>query len=173
MGGFRRRGSADSRADRTLDVPAGQYQVVVAASRDEGSLRSVTLNGRVEKGRLVEIPSGDSSLLLTMVAGRAQVHGVATVAGAPTVGAMVLLVPATFGDPSSLTLLQRDQTNTDGSFDLQGIIPGEYILAVIDRGWSVNFHDPATLERYLLHGTPPLLLKPGDDLRQDAVVQQP
>ena len=67
---------------------------------------------------------------------------------------MVLLVPATLGTASDLTAIQRDETNTDGTFLLSGVTPGQYILVAIDRGWNVDWRNPATLGQYLLHGTP-------------------
>jgi hypothetical protein len=67
---------------------------------------------------------------------------------------MVLLVPASLGDPASITILRRDQTNTDGSFDLADILPGQYILLAIDHGWQINWSDPSTLRGYLMRGVP-------------------
>ena len=69
-------------------------------------------------------------------------------------GSMVMLVPATLGDPQSVTVTRRDQSNTDGSFILNDVIPGRYILIAIDRGWRMNWSDASTLSRYLLHGVP-------------------
>ena len=77
--------------------------------------------------------------------------------GKPSVGAMVLLVPATLGNPDGLNIIRRDQTNTDGSFDLNDVLPGQYILVAIDRGWQVNWKDPSTLRSYILRGVPVVL----------------
>ncbi len=62
-------------------------------------------------------------------------------------------------------MLRQDQTNTDGSFDLANIIPGQYILVGIDHGWQINWGDPSTLRRYLMEGVPV-------DLKSSAVVKQ-
>jgi hypothetical protein len=72
----------------------------------------------------------------------------------PSQGAMLLLVPSTFGQPHSHTAIRLQQTNTDGSFAFDHLAPGKYILLAIDHGWSVAWRTPATLNPYLLHGTP-------------------
>jgi hypothetical protein len=78
---------------------------------------------------------------------------------------MVLLIPAGLDDPGSFTTVARDQTNTDGSFELQNVVPGQYILIAIDRGWNVNWNDRSTLRNYLTQGVPL-------DLRSNASVKQ-
>jgi hypothetical protein len=85
---------------------------------------------------------------------------------------MVMLVPATFGQAGSIDILRRDQTNTDGSFSIAGVLPGQYILFAIDRGWDVNWRDPATLQRYLMGGVP-LVLNAGATAKQDIDAQAP
>lgn len=83
-----------------------------------------------------------------------------------------MLVPASFGQPGSITMLRRDQTNTDGGFLIENVIPGDYILLAIDHGWTVNWRDPATLARFLAHGIP-LALQSGASPKQDLTVQSP
>jgi hypothetical protein len=90
----------------------------------------------------------------------------------PSIGAMVLLVPAGLDDPGSFTLAARDQTNTDGSFELPNVIPGQYILIAIDHGWNVNWSDPSTLRGYLTQGVP-LDIKPGATVKQSIDGQAP
>ena len=82
------------------------------------------------------VGAGESTLTVHVASGRANLSGIATLEGKPSVGAMVLLVPITIEDPNSITMLRQDQTNTDGSFDLENIIPGQYILS--DRPWVAD-----------------------------------
>jgi len=169
---FRHRQPEDASSGRMLQVPEGRYQVVLSGSVQDIFLRSVTVNGTVSPGRLITVHRADNTLLLRLASGRASVRGVATLNGIDSPGAMVLLVPTSFGDPSSVPLVRRDQTDTDGSFDLADVIPGQYILVAIDHGWNINWHDPSTLELYLLHGVP-LTLDANDTIHQDAVAQLP
>jgi hypothetical protein len=85
---------------------------------------------------------------------------------------MVLLVPITIEDPNSITFLRQDQTNTDGSFGLESVLPGQYILVAIDHGWQINWGDPATLRRYLMQGVP-VELKSSAIVKQNIVAQAP
>ena len=69
-------------------------------------------------------------------------------------------------------MIRRDQSDSDGSFALPRVIPGPYILVALENGWGVNWRDPATLQRYLLHG---VALSPGGGatVRQTVEVQSP
>jgi hypothetical protein len=159
-----RRDQRDPSADRILEVPPGRYEVVLQG-RPNIFLTGLTAKGAETVGRYVTVGAGDSTLTVHVATGRASLSGVATLEGKPSVGAMVLLVPITIEDRNSITVLRMDQTNTDGSFDVANIIPGQYILVAIDHGWQINWGDPATLRRYLMQGAPV-------DLKSSAIVKQ-
>ncbi len=155
----------------TMQVPPGRYEIALTG-RGNTYLTEVTGKGAQITGRFLTVPAGDVSLTLHTASGHATVTGIATMNGKPIVGAMLLLVPAGLGDPKSFTSLVRDQTNTDGSFDLNNVVPGPYILIAIDRGWELRWSDPATLEHYLTQGVP-LALKAGDNIWQEITAQTP
>jgi hypothetical protein len=159
-----RRDGRDPEADRVLEVPPGRYEVVLQG-RQNIFLTGLAAKGAETAGRYVTVGAGDSTLTVHVASGRASVSGVATMDGKPVVGAMVLLVPITIEDRNSITMLRQDQTNTDGSYDLANIIPGQYILVAIDHGWQINWGDPSTLRRYLMLGAPV-------DLKSSAIVKQ-
>ena len=158
-------------ADRTIQALPGSYEVVLR-SRQDIYLTGITIASAEVKGRIVKVHAGDSVMTLHVSSGRATVSGVATLAGKPATGAMVLLVPASLGDPNGLTIMRRDQTNTDGSFELSDVIPGQYILTAIDHGWQVNWSDPATLRGYLLRGVP-VDVTPSATMKQKIEAQSP
>ena len=124
------------------------------------------------RGRHITIPAGDSTLTLHLATGLASLTGNVTMHDKPTVGATVLLVPASLGDPASFATIGQDQSNTDGSFDIAGITPGQYILIAIDNGWQINWSDPSTLRRYLTQGTP-IDLTSSEKLSQKIEAQTP
>ena len=159
-----RRDQRDPNADRILEVPPGRYEVVLQG-RPNVFLAGLTAKGAEAAGRYVTVGAGDSTLTVHLASGRASLSGVTTLDGKPCVGAMVLLVPVTIEDPNSITFLRQDQTNTDGSFDVANVIPGQYILVAIDHGWQINWGDPSTLRRYLMQGVPV-------DLKSSAIVKQ-
>jgi hypothetical protein len=148
---LRRRGPGD--ASRLIEVPPGRYEVVLNG-RPNLYLTGITTQAAQATGRFVTLASGNSTLTLHIAEGRSALSGVAMMQGKPSVGAMVLLIPATLGEPGNLNIVRRDQTNTDGSFDLNDVLPGQYILIAIDHGWQVNWQDPSTLRGYMMHGIP-------------------
>jgi hypothetical protein len=166
-----RRDQKDPGAERVLEVPPGRYEVVLQG-RPNIFLTGLTAKGAETAGRYVTVGAGDSTLTVHVASGRASLSGVATLDGKPAVGAMVLLVPITIEDRNSLALLRQDQTNTDGSFDVANIIPGQYILVAIDHGWQINWGDPSTLRRYLMQGVP-VELKSSAMVKQNITAQAP
>jgi Protocatechuate 3,4-dioxygenase beta subunit len=137
----------------TIEMPPGRYEVVLAG-KPNLYLTGITAQAAQATGRFVTVPVGDSTLTLHIADGRSALTGIATMHGKPSVGAMVLLIPATLGEPNSLNIVRRDQTNTDGSFELNDVLPGKYILLAIDHGWQINWKDPSTLRGYMMHGIP-------------------
>ncbi|WP_433983198.1 hypothetical protein RBB78_16940 [Tunturiibacter empetritectus] len=171
-GGFAgRRRSKTPATDRIIEVPPGRYEVVLQGVPNI-YLIGITAKGAEASGRYVTVPAGETTLTVHVANGRANVSGVATLDGKPAVGAMALLVPITIEEPDSIGFLRQDQTNTDGSFDIENVIPGQYILVVIDGGWQINWGDRSTLRRYLTRGIP-LELKPSASVKQNVVAQAP
>jgi len=174
-GNFGRQGrrdrGADAGADHAVEVPPGRYEVVLQG-RPDAYLTGITAKGAEVEGRYVTLSAGASTLTLHVASGRATLTGVATLQDKPSVGAMALLVPTTIEDPNALRVLRRDQTNTDGSFDIADVIPGQYILVVLDHGWEINWNDPATLRGYLSRGVP-LDLVSGANVKQNVDAQAP
>jgi carboxypeptidase family protein len=170
-GGSGSDGPRRERPARTIELPPGRYSVSQEGSANF-SLTGLALGTNEIVGRIVTIPSGQSTLTIHFAAGRASLSGVATLRGKPLVGGLAMLVPITVDQPGSITELRRDQTNTDGSFDIAAIIPGQYILIAIDHGWNINWSDPATLNHYLSNGVP-LDLRTPTSVKQSIEAQVP
>jgi protocatechuate 3,4-dioxygenase beta subunit len=166
-----RREQRDSGADHMIEVPPGQYEVILQG-RPNLFLTGLTAKGAQTSGRYVTVGAGDSTLTIHLASGRASLSGVVTLDKKPCAGAMVLLVPVTIEEPDSITFLRQDQTNTDGSFELTNVIPGQYILVAIDNGWQINWGDASTLRRYLMQGVP-VELKSSAIVKQNVVAQAP
>jgi len=170
-GDQRGRDSREANGERTMEVPPGRYEVTLQG-RPNVFLTGLTAKGAEVAGRYVTVGAGESTLTVHMASGRANLSGIATLDGKPVVGAMVLLVPVTIEDPNSIAFLVEDQTNTDGSFEMSNVIPGQYILVAIDHGWQVNWGDPSTLRGYLMQGVP-VELKSSALVKQNIVAQTP
>jgi hypothetical protein len=163
-------GSGES-PDRTITVQPGRYEVVLNGIGDL-HLTGIEAKGAAATGRTVTISGGAPVLTLHVANGRANVTGFVQSHGRPVEGALVLLVPATLGDLAGLDITRRDQSNSDGSFDITNVLPGPYILVAIDHGWDVDWSDPATLARFLMRGVP-LDLTRGGDRKETIEAQSP
>jgi hypothetical protein len=157
--------------DRAVTLQPGKYEVYLSGAAD---LHLVSISATEAKavGRVVTIGEGSPVLTLHVAAGRGRLRGTVRSANHPDAGSMVLLVPATLGSAFGLNVLRRDQSNSDGSFEITGILPGAYILVAIHHGWDVNWSDAASLQRFLPQGMP-LEIKPSDDLKVSIKAQSP
>ena len=164
-------GGALAAGERKLELPPARYRVTLTGD-NETYLSGISTNNTPLEGRVVSVASGTTTLTLKLTRGRASLRGVVSLADKPLAGAMVMLVPASFGQPESITMLRRDQTNTDGGFEIDQVIPGNYILLAIDDGWTVNWRDLSTLRRYLVHGVP-VALQPNANLKLDLEALSP
>jgi len=116
-------------------------QKIINLQKD--SPRSVDLTNATESST-TQPDSPDATLKLS---------GYATLQSGPASGTLILLVPSADPQSHATAALQRQQTNTDGSFTFEHLRPGKYTLLAIDQGWSLNLSEPATLTTRLAHGT--------------------
>lgn len=159
------------RDGRTLDVPAGRYRVTVAGT-EAVYLTGIDATGATVHGNLIDLRETAPNLVLHVGNDPATVRGICLLHGRPFAGAMVVLVPASLGQSGSIPLILRDQSDSDGSFLLPRVVPGPYILVAIQNGWNLDWRNPATLDRYLLHGVPVAPAR-GVTLQQTLEVQSP
>ena len=168
-------GTSDARRERparTIELPPGRATPVTQEGNANFSLSGMAWGTNEIAGRIVNVASGESTLTIRFSAGRASLSGFAALKGKPLVGGLAMLVPITIDQPGSITELRRDQTNTDGSFDIPNIIPGQYILIAIDHGWNINWSDPSTLNHSLANGVP-LDLRTPTNVKQNVEAQVP
>jgi hypothetical protein len=120
-------------------------------------------------GRMLTVKSGDSPKLeIVAGAGHGEIDGTALRAGKPVSGVMVLLAPE---DPKNNEILfRRDQSDSDGTFTVQNIVPGRYRLLAIEKGWELEWANPAVLQAFLAKSVP-VEVKPGDHLVQSVEAQ--
>ena len=160
-GGGRFRGGAgrtvssdDPETDgQSVQLPPGDYFVAESLVAGD-SLSGLTATGAQITGRVIRLVDGAPVLTLHVQHGRTRVIGNALSGGKPDPGAMVLLVPASFGSPGNLTVIRRDQAASDGSFSFADVAPGPYLLVSLTNGWAVNWRDPATLAQSLAEAIP-------------------
>ena len=142
-----------------LNLHTGGYYIQkVSAKNAEVSGREITIAG-----------TNDVSLTVTIGQGLGQVTGVVQLDGKPTAGVMVLLVPESGAEMEEDSRL--DESDSDGTFRLNGILPGEYVLMALKDGWDLDWARPGVLKPYLPAGQK-LTLAPNQSMKITATAQE-
>jgi hypothetical protein len=146
-------GSAHVEADGSFNVvgvPPGNYEVWVAGSGTSLAVIQMTAAGATADGHLLRVGSQPVSIAATLAEGSATVTGFATRDGKAMAGVMILLVPRS--PTADREMFRRDQSDSDGSFALKRVIPGEYTLVAIEDGWTIDWAHPEVIAHYLAKG---------------------
>lgn len=163
--------TASRQSDGTyqISLPAGQYRI---AARNAGPffIGQMAADGAKISGKTITIPATQTSvhLVVEMIKGLASLDGFAQKGDKPASGVVVALIPE--NPQESTELLRRDQSNSDGSFNLERILPGRYYLLALERGWEIDWTNVDMVRPYLTRGIL-VELKPGDSLKKNVQVQ--
>jgi Carboxypeptidase regulatory-like domain len=132
-------------------VPPGSWLVEVMGQDTPLTVLAVgSRGGRAQAGNRISVEDKPLALVVTVSAGNTRIEGFARNNGKPVAGAMVILIPK---DTSAIAeLARRDQSDSDGSFALLNVAPGDYTLVAVDDAWGMDWFDPAVISRYLPHG---------------------
>jgi hypothetical protein len=135
-------------------VPPGVYQLLVL-SDDENALypvASITAGGQTRPWNKITVGDHPLSLTVTLRPSDTLIEGFARRGEKSAPGVMVVLVP---NDPANhLDLFRLDQSDSDGSFELRNVAPGQYTLVAIEDGWELEWERPEVIGRYLPGGIP-------------------
>jgi Carboxypeptidase regulatory-like domain len=134
-----------------MSVAPGEYEVV-GQIQNYYLARIVSPNAQV-KGRMVEVKGG-SGVKLEIEAGTGFSHidGIVQSRGHGVGGVMVVLVPEDARD--NQILFRRDQSDSDGTFSLNNVIPGRYRLIAIQDGWDLEWAQPNVLSAFMKKSIP-------------------
>jgi hypothetical protein len=139
-----------------LQAEPGDYYFTLYGARGV-RVREVTLAGKpLPSNDLHLAPNDNLTCTVTVAQGTHTLRGLVQHQGHPVSGAMLLLIPA----DQNLTLRTwfLQQSDLDGSFDLQFLPPGPYLLlALDDAAWTADWRSSAFLSRHLPHATPVLI----------------
>ena len=133
------------------ELPPGKYTILVDAQTKPYSVVRITSKAGDSWGHDVTIAAGTTAeVTAALSAGVVGIEGVVQKKDKKAGGVMVALVPS---DPVAHTdLFRRDQSDFDGTFTLQGVIPGAYTIVAIEDAWGLDWLQPAVLARYVQHG---------------------
>jgi hypothetical protein len=134
-----------------VNVPAGSWLVEIMDQQTQMPVLAVGLRGgKAQAGNRISIDDKPLSLVVTVSATNIRLEGFARKDGKGLAGAMVILVPKDISEIAELA--RRDQTDSDGSFALLNVAPGDYTLIAIEDAWGMDWFDPAVISRYLPQG---------------------
>jgi 5-hydroxyisourate hydrolase-like protein (transthyretin family) len=132
------------------NVRPGTYEVIPTASDAAVAISQATAAGATIEKHMLKVGNAPVSLAATLVESSGSVSGFAKDDGKPAAGVMILLVPV---NPSgNRELFRRDQSDSDGSFALKRVIPGEYMVVAIADGWTLDWARPEVIGHYLPGG---------------------
>jgi hypothetical protein len=132
------------------EIVPGSYEISLVNAPGV-YIKSITAAGARISGRTLEVAAGATvKLTISAAHGEGQVTGVALRDGRRFAGAMIVLVPA---DPAHNEMLfRRDQSASDGTFILHGVVPGAYTALAIEDGWELEWMNPEVLKNYMSAG---------------------
>jgi hypothetical protein len=132
------------------DVPPGRWTLWAAIGDKPLATVSITINGRRSEGGDFQAVGKPLRMDVMLADVLTRVTGLAVKDGKGFPGAMVVLVPR---NPAALSaLVRRDQSDTDGTFNLRDVAPGQYTVIAIEDGWSLDWANPEVLGRYMKKG---------------------
>lgn len=165
--------NASLQNDGTFHFPGiqpGTYRIQVNLQAGGYYIQKVSAKNALVSGREITITAaGDVTLTVTMGQGQSQVTGVVQLGPKPAAGVMVLLVPQSGQEMEEDS--RMDESDSDGTFTLRGILPGEYILLAIKDGWDLEWAKPGVLKPYLPAGQK-LTIAPNQSMKITAMVQE-
>jgi hypothetical protein len=139
-------------------VPPGDWDLSVQAIDPQQQLvRPMTVvsnaaGGVTQEGNHFTVRDRPLSVVATVSEGATRVQGFAKRENKGVAGVMIVLVPRNlnvFG-----TVARRDQSDSDGSFSLLNVVPGQYTVVAIQDGWDLDWEQPDVISRYLPNGIP-------------------
>lgn len=145
------------KADGSFDfgnwVVPGKYVPTVLVGGGSGwYVGGVRAEGAQVSGRVVDLQSADPVRLTVEISeGLGRVDGVAQRDGKGFGGAMVLVVSNDLAVAASV--VGRDQSDSDGTFAIPNVPPGEYTVLAIQNGWNEEWADPSVMQKWLSGGT--------------------
>jgi hypothetical protein len=116
----------------------------------------ILATGAKVSGRVVDLQTVDPVVLTIEISGGSgRVEGVALRDNKGFGGAMALLVSnelASKGVAGSISVVGRDQSDSDGTFAIANVPPGEYTVVAIQNGWDQEWGDPSVLQKWMNGG---------------------
>ncbi len=131
-------------------VPPGSWKLTADSPGKTLSVSSISVGAKTQAGNLFAVEDKPVQIEATVSLGDTRVEGFARKNERGLAGAMVVLVPR--NPAANADQFRRDQSDSDGSFSLHDVPPGEYTVVAIEDGWELDWARPEVIGRYLPKG---------------------
>ena len=131
-------------------VPPGTWALSAFADGNALPVVAVSVGGTVAAGNQITVKDRLVSVAATISPTLMRVQGFARSGTKGVAGAMIVLVPRQRS--AYRALVRRDQSDSDGSFNLRDVPAGQYTVVAIEDGWKLDWTDRETIGRYLPRG---------------------
>ncbi len=136
----------------TGDLRPGSWDVLPISGNHRLAVVSMQGSSGTMQGSRIQVTDKPLMLSIGLAEGATQVTGFAFKDGKGLPGVMIVLVPKNPG--ANWALFRRDQSDSDGSFGLRDVVPGQYTVVAIEEGWELDWAKPEVISRYLPKGIP-------------------
>ena len=132
-------------------VPPGAWELILASPTKSLPITAISIGNRTHSGSKLNVRDQPIQLVATVSQSETRVEGFArNEKGKGQPGVMIVLVPK---EPSAFpALVRRDQSDSDGSFSLRDVAPGQYTVVAIEESWELDWARQEVIGRYLSHG---------------------
>ena len=131
-------------------VPPGDWAFAATSGGRSLPVMTVSAGSAKREGSTFTLGDRAPQLTVTLSDASTDVKGFANKNDKGFTGAMIVLLPK---NPALWrALAQRDQSDSDGSFALHDVAPGQYTLVAIENGWDLDWTSPTAMARYLPSG---------------------
>jgi hypothetical protein len=131
-------------------VPPGTWALSASAQGNALPVVAVSAGGTTTAGNQITVKDRPVSAVAVVSPSLMRVEGFARADGKGVAGAMIVLVPRQRS--AYRALVRRDQSDSDGSFNLRDVPAGQYTVVAIRDGWKLDWTDRETIARYLPQG---------------------
>lgn len=141
----------DDTSTRFEGVPPGQWIVEAQAQGAVMAVVSVQTGAAGLDDSRIVVKDRSISGSVVLAQGKTSIEGYAKKNGRGQAGVMIVLVPQ--NPEGGLQRFRRDQSDSDGSFLLPDVVPGEYKVVAIEEGWDLDWARSKVLAPYLAKAT--------------------
>ena len=149
-------------------ISAGNYEVLLNTPGKVLVVMQMIASGAAVDGHMLKVGAQPVSIAAILAEGSSTVTGFAKRDGKPAAGVMVLLAPK--NPAADREMFRRDQSDSDGSFTLKQVIPGDYTVMAIEDGWTLDWARPEVIAHYLAKGRN-LTVSPRRDVALESAIE--